>query len=56
MNQAWTSAIAATGNESGSSASSSAAVAMNGTVWATVDSVHSRPLIASRRASTRGRQ
>ena len=53
---ACTTAIAATGNESGSSAISSAAVARNGIVCASVVSVQSRPRRRSRAASIRGRQ
>ena len=56
MPQACTTAIAATGKESGSSAISSTAVARNGIVWASVLSVQPRPRRRSRAASIRGRQ
>src|SRR5436305_14936587 len=56
MTQAWASAIAATGNESGWSAISPPAAATKGTVWATVVAVHTRPDRRSRRSSTSPRQ
>src|SRR5918997_77146 len=55
MPQACTSAITATGNDSGSSASMSAATPTNGTVWASVLSVHSCSRRRSRAGSSRGR-
>jgi hypothetical protein len=56
MIHACASAASATGAVSGFSAMKSAAAPMNGTVWATVESVHKRPARVSERSLARGRQ